>query len=94
VVVLVGDARIHEVAAQLRSKGMKVDSVLEATGMITGTYANEPSALSRVKGVTGVEEAPIQLRPQSPILSKARGRTRVHRPVTIRRIFAADGCRL
>jgi len=64
VVVLVGDAAIHEVAARLRSKGMKVDSVLEATGMITGTYAKEPSALSGVKGVTGVEEtAPIQLPP-------------------------------
>jgi hypothetical protein len=67
VVVMVGDQdlpAIHKVASQLRARGMKVDSILEATGMITGTYGKAPAALSRVKGVTGVEEtAPIQLPP-------------------------------
>jgi hypothetical protein len=43
---------------------MNVDTVLEATGLITGTYGKATSNLSRIKGVTGVEEtAPIQLPP-------------------------------
>jgi hypothetical protein len=67
VVVVVGESdipQIHKVATQLRSRGLKVDSILESTGMITGTTAKQPAALSRVKGVTAVEATPaIQLPP-------------------------------
>jgi hypothetical protein len=67
IVVMVGDPdpnAIHKVATALRSRGMQVDSILEATGMITGTYRKAPASLSRVKGVSGVEETgPIQLAP-------------------------------
>ena len=67
VAVVVGDAdrsQIQKVASQLKSRGMKIDSVLHETGIITGTYGRKPASLSRVKGVTAVEEtAPIQLPP-------------------------------
>ena len=67
VVVVVGGSdvsQIHKVASELESKGMKVDSVLESTGLITGTSAKRRSALGRVKGVKAVEEVPhIQLPP-------------------------------
>ena len=58
IVVTIGDEhlpKIKSIAARLRSQGMKVDSVLEATGLITGASA-KPSALKRVAGVKSVEE--------------------------------------
>jgi hypothetical protein len=71
-VVTVDDAHmpnIHQVAEQLKSRGMKVEEVLEATGMITGSSRKGMSGLRAVPGVVGVEEQPqIQLPPpDSPV---------------------------
>jgi hypothetical protein len=55
---------IAAIAAKLRAKGMSVDAVLDATGMITGRYAKPSSTLRRIPGVAGVEDQPhIQLPP-------------------------------
>ena len=57
--VTVDDAHVSDlrkVAQQLRSKGMKVDEVLEATGLITGSCSKSVSALKKVRGVAAVEE--------------------------------------
>ena len=67
VVVVVGDTHLPNlkgVAKNLRARGMKVDSVLEGTGQITGSFAKSPSSLRNVKGVAAVEKVPkIQLPP-------------------------------
>jgi len=55
---------MKKVAAKLRSRGMKVDSVLEGTGQITGSFSQSPSSLQEVNGVAAVERVPqIQLPP-------------------------------
>ena len=48
--------RIKGVAKKLRAKGMKVDSILEKTGQITGSYSKPPSKLKAVDGVLEAEE--------------------------------------
>lgn len=50
---------IERVASKLRAKGMKVDSILEKTGQITGTYSKHPSLLKKVTGVLDAEEQPV-----------------------------------
>jgi hypothetical protein len=72
VVVTVDDAhmpKIQEVAEQLRSRGLQVDEVMEATGMITGSCRTSMSGLQQVEGVASVEEQPtFQLPPpDSPV---------------------------
>jgi hypothetical protein len=59
VIVTVADdalASIHELAAELAAKGMKVERVLPVTGVISGSYAADLAGLGRVKGVESVEE--------------------------------------
>jgi len=51
--------RIKDVATKLRAKGMKVDSILEKTGQITGSYSKSPSTLKKVAGVLDAEEQPV-----------------------------------
>ena len=67
VVVTVDDdhlPKIAEVAEQLRSRGVQVDSVMEATGMISGSTGLEKAELERIPGVVSVEEpAQFQLPP-------------------------------
>jgi hypothetical protein len=66
VVSVAGDhaQKLTEVAEQLRSQGMTVDEVQEATGLITGSYDKALSVLKGVRGVQSVEEQPqFQLPP-------------------------------
>lgn len=67
IIVTVDDAHmssIQDVAKRLRARGMKVDEVMEGTGMISGTYAKQTSSLNRIRGVSSVEEQPrFQLPP-------------------------------
>jgi hypothetical protein len=60
---------IRHVAAKLRSKGMQVDEIMEAIGMICGSYADNAADLQAVQGVASVEEpAGFDLpSPDSPI---------------------------
>jgi len=58
VVVTVDDehlSKIDGVASALRRRGMKVESVLKATGLITGTCAKPVRDLKKVRGVSSVE---------------------------------------
>jgi hypothetical protein len=58
VVVTVDDdhlSTIDAVASALRKRGMKVESVLKATGLITGTCSKPVAELKKVRGVSGVE---------------------------------------
>jgi hypothetical protein len=67
VVITVGDdhlAAIGTVATSLRSRGVKIESILEATGIITGTSTKPASTLEAVPGVKSVEAQPqFQLPP-------------------------------
>jgi len=59
VVITVDDAhlpKIDEVAVKLRSLGVKVDEVLEATGLICGSTDRNSNVLEKVPGVMSVEE--------------------------------------
>lgn len=59
VVTLDDDAasRIKDTAKRLRSRGLVVQNMFEATGTITGECkADDVSKLNSVKGVIGVEE--------------------------------------
>ena len=51
--------RIKDVATKLRAKGMQVDSILEKTGQITGSYSKGASSLKKVAGVLDAEEQPV-----------------------------------
>jgi hypothetical protein len=51
--------RIKSVATQLRARGMKVDSILEKTGQIVGSYSKPASTLKTVDGVLDAEEQPV-----------------------------------
>jgi hypothetical protein len=67
VVVTVDDehmSKVHDVAGRLRTSGMSVDNVMEATGMISGAASVETSAIKKIKGVASVEDEPsFQLPP-------------------------------
>lgn len=67
IVVTVDDERmpkIAEVAEQLRSRGVQVDSVMEATGIITGSTDAHSADLRSIPGVMSVEDQPhFQLPP-------------------------------
>jgi hypothetical protein len=72
IVTVTDDAlnKIDELAEQLKTKGMKVDQVLPATGVITGSAAStKVPTLEKVDGVMSVEEElTIQLPPpDSPV---------------------------
>ena len=72
IVTVTDDAlnKIDELAERLKTKGMKVDRVLPATGVITGSAAStKMSTLKKVDGVMSVEEElTIQLPPpDSPV---------------------------
>jgi hypothetical protein len=72
IVTVTDDAltKIDELAARLTAKGMKVDRVLPATGVITGSAApTKMSTLKKVDGVMSVEEElTIELAPpDSPV---------------------------
>lgn len=59
VIVTVNDQMlpsIQQVADQLASRGLKVDRVLPYSGVISGSYADDLSALNGVDGVLSVEE--------------------------------------
>lgn len=59
IVTVADDAlkNIHELAARLVAKGMKVDRVLPTTGIISGSCAStKMGELENVDGVTSVEE--------------------------------------
>ena len=73
VIVTVTDAKladIHQVADQLKAKGMKVNQVLPRTGVISGSSAaSKMSALEKVEGVMSVEEEAVAVLPppDSPV---------------------------
>lgn len=72
IVTVTDDAlnKIDELAERLKAKGMKVDQVLPATGVITGSAAStKMPTLEKVDGVMSVEEElTIQLpSPDSPV---------------------------
>lgn len=72
VVITVDDAHlpsIKQVADQLRSRGMEVESVLESTGIITGSCPTDVAPLHEVPGVASVEpQGEFQLPPpDSPV---------------------------
>jgi hypothetical protein len=73
IIVTVSDEKlknIHEVAAQLAAKGMKVDQIMPATGIITGSSsAAKMPALKKVDGILSVEEEAIAYLPppDSPV---------------------------
>ena len=72
IVTVTDDAlnKIDDVAAQLTAKGMKVDKVMAAVGVISGSVAStKMSDLKKVKGVMSVEEEiTIELSPpDSPV---------------------------
>jgi hypothetical protein len=49
--------RINDVVKQVKSKGMKVDRVLQKTGVLTGSVeADDLGGLNTIKGVSGVEQ--------------------------------------
>ena len=58
-------ARLKKVARQLASRGMKVESVLEGTGQITGTSTQPPATLEEQLGrdVSAEEHPRFQLAP-------------------------------
>lgn len=60
ITVTVGDdhlGHVGEVAEQLKAAGMKVESVLDTVGIITGSVASERrAALGGLSGVTAVED--------------------------------------
>lgn len=72
IVTVTDDAlnKIDDVAAQLTAKGMKVDKVMSAVGVISGSVAStKMSDLKKVKGVMSVEEeVTVELPPpDSPV---------------------------
>jgi hypothetical protein len=58
--VLVSDNSLHrisDVVKQVKSRGMRVDHVLENSGVLTGSVDSDDLArLNKVKGVSGVEQ--------------------------------------
>lgn len=67
VVVTVDDdamPRIHDVAKQLGSAGLKVSKVMPLTGVITGHFSGQ--ALSVLQGVTGVMSVELEQGVQLP----------------------------
>jgi hypothetical protein len=58
--VLVSDGslnRINDVVKKVKSKGMRVDRVLQKTGVLTGSVeADDLGGLNKVEGVSGVEQ--------------------------------------
>jgi hypothetical protein len=66
VVVTSGERPLHEVAADLRRAGFKVEQTLDAIGQLTGRAApGLKSRLAKVRGVTDVsaEHQPFNLEP-------------------------------
>jgi hypothetical protein len=66
VVVTSGERPLHEVAADLRRAGFKVEQTLDAIGQLTGRAApGLKSRLAKVRGVTDVsaEHQPFNLAP-------------------------------
>jgi hypothetical protein len=65
IVTLSGDRSIREVARDLEAAGMRVEQILDATNIVTGS-ADEKS-VARVKRVRGVEDVsadhPIDIGP-------------------------------
>lgn len=61
--------KIGEVAATLASRGVKVDSVMAATGIISGSSTHQASEWHEIPGILSVEEQPqFQLPPPgSPV---------------------------
>jgi hypothetical protein len=59
ITVTVGDDHVHDVngvAEHLKGAGMRVEQVLDAMGIITGSVpADRRAALERLPGVAGVE---------------------------------------
>ena len=54
VITTSGKRPVQEVAAALRAAGVKVDEVLEAIGVITGSA--EPAAFPRLRTIDGVAD--------------------------------------
>lgn len=55
---------LHELASRLRARGMKIDTVMEAIGIITGEVAERDlPALQSFPGVTVEREDSVQLNP-------------------------------
>jgi hypothetical protein len=57
--------RIRDVVKQVKSKGMRVERVLETSGILTGSVDSDDLVrLNKVKGVSGVEkERSFQIAP-------------------------------
>lgn len=60
-------SRIDDLADQLRAVGMRVDQVLGAVGVITGTLIDDAqrSTISRIPGIAGVEDQNVFQLPPS-----------------------------
>ena len=67
-VVTVSDeklADIRGVAEKLAAKGMKIERVMPITGVITGSYSGNVSAMQKVNAVASVEEEKVAYLPPS-----------------------------
>jgi hypothetical protein len=64
IVVTVPPSKAAALAIELRAKGMKIASVMEAIGVITGEVAaRDLPALEALPGVTVEREGSVQLNP-------------------------------
>jgi hypothetical protein len=71
IVTLSGDRTIKEVVRDLRAAGLKVDQILDATGIVTGSADEKSLArLRRVKGVADVSvDNPVDIGPPDAEIS-------------------------
>jgi hypothetical protein len=71
VITLSGDRPVHEVARDLKAKGVEVDQVLDAIGVVTGSAA--AASISRLKQVPGVKDVsadhPVDIGPPGAPIS-------------------------
>jgi hypothetical protein len=65
IVTLSGKRNVHDVARELKAAGLKVDSVLEETGIVTGQAdLGSHSRLRKVRGVSDVSvDNPVDIGP-------------------------------
>jgi hypothetical protein len=65
IVTLSGERGIHEVTRELKAAGLKVDQVMEAVGVVTGSAAPATKAkLRKVRGVSDVSaDHPVDIGP-------------------------------
>ena len=69
VVTLAGDRHVHDVARDLKAKGLEVDQVMDAIGVVTGSAA--AASVAKLKQVPGVKDVsadhPVDIGPPGAI---------------------------